>query len=230
MEWVNDVAANVQSFAEEQGENIAKGTSGAAQGAQIIADEQGSNIANGASDATAGVQGFVEDIGAQIAKLVTDIVTAGKALADEQGPRIVETTAKAAEELAKVADEVLDWIMENPDVVAIGAAGLIIMIAPGLVSTPLLSLAGFTPLGIAAGSVAAAAQVPVTSSNSMFAILQSAGAGGDGLAIVNGAIQVTAALGTAALIALIVTEREKRKNSKTEKQCIRRSPKGTKVW
>ncbi|KAI3577207.1 hypothetical protein IWW34DRAFT_870000 [Fusarium oxysporum f. sp. albedinis] len=71
------------------------------------------------------------------------------------------------------------------------AAGAAMVVAPVIVAGPALAVAGFGAGGIAAGSAAAGVHSGIGSvvSGSAFATLQSAGAGGVGLAVVNGVVQ-----------------------------------------
>jgi hypothetical protein len=72
-------------------------------------------------------------------------------------------------------------------------AGAITIVAPAIVVGPGLALAGFGSNGIVAGSAAATAQSTIgsVSSGSLFAALQSAGAGGKAASAVYGAVQGT---------------------------------------
>ncbi|KAF5239767.1 hypothetical protein FANTH_9846 [Fusarium anthophilum] len=76
------------------------------------------------------------------------------------------------------------------------ATGAGLIVAPGLVATPILGALGFSAGGIAAGSAAAGIQsgIGIVVAGSPFAILQSAGAGGAGLAVVNGVVQASGAV------------------------------------
>ncbi|KAF5552719.1 hypothetical protein FNAPI_7025 [Fusarium napiforme] len=76
------------------------------------------------------------------------------------------------------------------------ATGAVLVVVPGLVATPILGILGFGAGGIAAGSAAAGIQSGIGSvaAGSTFAILQSAGAGGAGLAVVNGVVQAAGAI------------------------------------
>ncbi|KAJ4039745.1 hypothetical protein NW758_008616 [Fusarium oxysporum] len=71
------------------------------------------------------------------------------------------------------------------------AAGAAMVVAPVIVAGPALAVAGFGAGGIAAGSAAAGVHSGIGSvvAGSAFATLQSAGAGGFGLAVVNGVVQ-----------------------------------------
>ncbi|OCK92363.1 uncharacterized protein K441DRAFT_678911 [Cenococcum geophilum 1.58] len=84
---------------------------------------------------------------------------------------------------------------KNPGVAVgacIGTAGLIVLVAPTVVSAPVLLATGFSSSGVGAGTIAAGAQGSIgnVAAGSVFATLQSAGAGGAGLAAVNGVAQV----------------------------------------
>jgi hypothetical protein len=74
---------------------------------------------------------------------------------------------------------------------AVGVVGLGMVVAPGLLTTPLLGALGFGPGGVLGGSLAAGAQAGIgnVAAGSTFAFLQSAGAGGAALATVNGVVQ-----------------------------------------
>ncbi|KAI9166691.1 hypothetical protein HJFPF1_02805 [Paramyrothecium foliicola] len=88
---------------------------------------------------------------------------------------------------------------------AIGA-GVAVAAAPALVASPLLAIAGFGSSGIVAGTTAATIQSSIGSvvAPSLFATLQSAGAGGYGAAAVYTAVQGAGATtaGAAVLAAL----------------------------
>ncbi|KAJ5708646.1 hypothetical protein N7488_008447 [Penicillium malachiteum] len=97
------------------------------------------------------------------------------------------------------------WTAQNPSLAVcavVGAAGAVMLVAPGSVAAPIISTVGFKAGGIQAGSAAAALHGSIgnIASGSAFAIVQSAGAGGSGLAVVNGVAQVGGAamtMGTA---------------------------------
>ncbi|ETI19288.1 hypothetical protein G647_09120 [Cladophialophora carrionii CBS 160.54] len=73
------------------------------------------------------------------------------------------------------------------------------MAAPALASVPILSAVGFAAGGVQAGTLAATIHGSIGNvvAGSGFAIAQSAGAGGAGLAVVNGAAQVCGGVITA---------------------------------
>ncbi|KAG6981481.1 hypothetical protein FocnCong_v008303 [Fusarium oxysporum f. sp. conglutinans] len=77
------------------------------------------------------------------------------------------------------------------------AAGAAMVVAPVIVAGPALAVAGFGAGGIAAGSAAAGVHSGIGSvvAGSAFATLQSAGAGGVGLAVVNGVVQAAGVVG-----------------------------------
>ncbi|KAJ6007344.1 hypothetical protein N7540_011320 [Penicillium herquei] len=92
------------------------------------------------------------------------------------------------------ADE-SSWGAQNPTLAicaAVGASGAVILAVPGGAAAPILSGIGFKAGGIQAGSMAAAFHSSIGNiiPGSAFAIVQSAGAGGSGLAVVNGVAQV----------------------------------------
>ncbi|KAF2231848.1 hypothetical protein EV356DRAFT_535188 [Viridothelium virens] len=78
--------------------------------------------------------------------------------------------------------------------------GGILFILPALFTGPLLGLLGFGAAGPVAGSIAAGIQsiIAPVAGGSLFAILQSAGIGGFGAAIVNGVVAAGGAIGMAA--------------------------------
>ncbi|PWI64363.1 hypothetical protein PCL_10532 [Purpureocillium lilacinum] len=86
------------------------------------------------------------------------------------------------------------WAVSHPGTAATcGTAGLgmVLAVAPAAVATPALGALGFGTGGIVGGSWAAATHSTIGSavSPSLFATLQSAGAGGYGLAVVYPTIQ-----------------------------------------
>ncbi|KAJ5766117.1 uncharacterized protein N7511_003733 [Penicillium nucicola] len=99
------------------------------------------------------------------------------------------------EKTANFTAQTVSWGIENPVLftcATVGTTGALVFAAPALVSAPVLSTMGFTASGIKAGSMAAAAHSSIgnIAAGSAMAIGQSAGAGGSGLAIVNGAAQM----------------------------------------
>jgi hypothetical protein len=115
----------------------------------------------------------------------------------------IEAAAQAVTvmDAAKViVDEAAQFASDHPWQTAAMVGGIAIVAAPGLVAAPALGAAGFTSNGVAAGSVAAAVQSSLGSvvAGSTFATLQSAAAGGYGVVIVNGVIQVAGAAGVVA--------------------------------
>ncbi|KAH9225548.1 hypothetical protein K456DRAFT_43755 [Colletotrichum gloeosporioides 23] len=96
-------------------------------------------------------------------------------------------------------------------VAACGAVGvgLAVVAAPGVVAAPALLATGFGGNGVLAGSMAAGIHSAIgnVAASSVFAICQSAGAGGYGVAAVHGAIQFAGGLTAASgVIALSKTE------------------------
>ncbi|KAJ5544598.1 hypothetical protein N7535_007007 [Penicillium sp. DV-2018c] len=91
------------------------------------------------------------------------------------------------------------WSVQTPILAAcavVDTTGAILLAAPGLATAPVLSAIGFTTSGIQAGSAAAAAHSGIGNivAGSAMAIERSAGAGGYGLAIVNGVVQLVGAV------------------------------------
>ncbi|ENH64284.1 hypothetical protein FOC1_g10013554 [Fusarium oxysporum f. sp. cubense race 1] len=76
------------------------------------------------------------------------------------------------------------------------AAGAAMVVAPVIVAGPALAVAGFGAGGIAAGH-----GIGSVVAGSAFATLQSAGAGGVGLAVVNGVVQAAGVVVSASGIA-----------------------------
>lgn len=86
------------------------------------------------------------------------------------------------------------WIAKHPGG-TVGIVGSFVAAPIAIAVTPLvLGVAGFTSAGVAAGSAAAVAQAAIgnVAAGSAFAVLQSAGAGGAGLALVNGIVGASA--------------------------------------
>ncbi|KAI1821767.1 hypothetical protein F4861DRAFT_517702 [Xylaria intraflava] len=84
-----------------------------------------------------------------------------------------------------------EWALENPGKTAALGAGAVLVAAPMAAAAPVLGAFGFGANGIVAGSVAAGAQSGIGSvvAPSVFATLQSAAAGGYGVAAVSSAVQ-----------------------------------------
>ncbi|PHH88389.1 hypothetical protein CDD83_7605 [Cordyceps sp. RAO-2017] len=74
--------------------------------------------------------------------------------------------------------------------------GILVVLAPAIVATPVLGILGFTTTGISAGSTAAALQSSLGSVTApcLFSTLQSAAMGGYGVAAVNGFVQGVGAM------------------------------------
>ncbi|KAI2787065.1 hypothetical protein POX_f07421 [Penicillium oxalicum] len=119
-----------------------------------------------------------------------------------EGGKIVVAYGKPTlEKSANLAVQAANWSAENPILAAcavVGTTGATILAAPGLATAPVLSSLGFTMNGIQAGSAAATAHSWIGNivAGSAMAIGQSAGAGGNGLVIVNGAAQLGGAVMT----------------------------------
>ncbi|KAH8689479.1 hypothetical protein BGW36DRAFT_390926 [Talaromyces proteolyticus] len=95
-----------------------------------------------------------------------------------------------------VRQKVAKWSYSNPALATCVVTGGVFIAAPGVVSAPLLTAAGFMGSGVQAGSAGAAVHATIgnVAADSYFAILQSAGAGGvAALGAVNGAIQASGA-------------------------------------
>ncbi|RYC61821.1 hypothetical protein CHU98_g4385 [Xylaria longipes] len=116
---------------------------------------------------------------------------------------IMSTTATATAPQSKaaasacmrlVADnggKATQWAVANPGTTAAVGAGAVLLAAPMAAAALVLGAAGFGANGIVAGSVAAGAQSSIGSvvAPSFFATLQSAGAGGYGIAAVSTVVQ-----------------------------------------
>ncbi|KAL4741698.1 hypothetical protein BDV11DRAFT_182193 [Aspergillus similis] len=130
-------------------------------------------------------------------KIVQAAFNEGTKIAVTYGQPVVESSAG----LAALAAE---WAAKNPGPAASTAAGFAVIAAPELVVVPLLSVLGFGPSGVQACSLAASAQSVIgnVAAGSTFATLQSAGAGGAGLAVLGGIAQaggLAVGIGNAAL-------------------------------
>ncbi|KAI4170754.1 MAG: hypothetical protein LQ343_004716 [Gyalolechia ehrenbergii] len=102
--------------------------------------------------------------------------------------KIINYAAKAA--------ALKTYTREHPYRTALHLSSMILLVAPGLLAGPVLGSVGFGAQGVVRGSAAAAhhAEIGNVVARSFFAVLQSAGAGGYGVAVVNGVVQVGAAL------------------------------------
>ncbi|RFU27225.1 hypothetical protein B7463_g9104, partial [Scytalidium lignicola] len=94
------------------------------------------------------------------------------------------------DKVPKAADMAADWIRKNPGTAAGLAVGGAIIVAPAIVSVPVLAACGFGPCGVGAGTLAAGIQSGIGNvvGGSLFATMQSAAAGGAGAAVVNGVV------------------------------------------
>ncbi|KAL0937820.1 uncharacterized protein CTRU02_207551 [Colletotrichum truncatum] len=98
------------------------------------------------------------------------------------------------ESVPEATGQVYETCKANPGMmVACGTVGVgvLLVAAPAVVAAPGLAAAGFGAEGVVAGSAAAGVQSGIGSvvAPSLFATLQSAGAGGYGVATVYGAVQ-----------------------------------------
>ncbi|TID16476.1 hypothetical protein E2P81_ATG11901 [Venturia nashicola] len=119
-----------------------------------------------------------------------------------------ENFEKAPQVLLQSVEEAGNWVKENPGKTALLVVCSLALIAPVIIVGPALGGLGFGAGGIAAGSTAAGIHAGIGSvaAGSVFAVLQSAGAGGAGLLIVNGVVQGVAAAGLASTIAASVSK------------------------
>ncbi|KAL9085895.1 MAG: hypothetical protein Q9165_007378 [Trypethelium subeluteriae] len=99
-----------------------------------------------------------------------------------------------------IPQHVLDRVRRN-NMISSGLflIGGILFLIPALFTGPLLGLLGFGAAGPVAGSIAAGVQsmIAPVAGGSLFAILQSAGMGGFGAAIINGVAAARGAIGMA---------------------------------
>ena len=137
-------------------------------------------------------------------------------------------------ELRHTVNGAMLWVEAHPIQTALLVANLLLLLAPQLLNGPLLALAGFGTEGVGAGnsivhinyrrgsqvigSLAAAWQadagpIPV---GSLFAGLQSAGAAGYGLSIVNGIVQSGAGIAELVIIAIEAAEAERKSSEKSK--------------
>ncbi|EHK25589.1 uncharacterized protein TRIVIDRAFT_229678 [Trichoderma virens Gv29-8] len=110
-----------------------------------------------------------------------------------------ENIDRAREEVLKVASgpaaqQAAKVVKQNSVPIAVAGAGIFIAAVPGIITGPIMGIAGlmgFTSGGIAAASIASGAQASIGSvaAGSGFAVMQSAAAGGYGLGILTGIVQ-----------------------------------------
>ncbi|KAH7085234.1 hypothetical protein BKA63DRAFT_559876 [Paraphoma chrysanthemicola] len=100
-------------------------------------------------------------------------------------------------------DAIKHWIAEHAGQTAFILVAGVVFFAPFLIRVPVLVSLGFAASGVAAGSAAAAIQSMIgpVMAGSIFSLLQSAGAGGAGLAVVNQAVSTTAGVGAGVVAA-----------------------------
>ncbi|RMJ09672.1 hypothetical protein CDV36_010716 [Fusarium kuroshium] len=121
--------------------------------------------------------------------------------------------------LTQAAGKAAQHAKDNPKAAVAVGAGVLVCAVPALVAAPALGLAGFGANGIVGGSIAAGAQSSIGSviAPSLFATLQSAGAGGYGVSAVYGAIQGAAALGAGGSLAASFKGKKGEKEKKGDK-------------
>ncbi|KAK0637614.1 hypothetical protein DIS24_g10633 [Lasiodiplodia hormozganensis] len=95
------------------------------------------------------------------------------------------------------ATKTWNWAQEHPWQAGFIVLGIVTIVVAPVVAPKVLAAFGFTAVGPAAGTAAAAMQslISPVAAGSIFAIMQSAAMGGYGLAIVVGSIQTAAAAG-----------------------------------
>ncbi|CAL3967313.1 unnamed protein product [Diplocarpon coronariae] len=110
------------------------------------------------------------------------------------GPAMEQAGNYGKHILLAMADTV-NWCKNNPGQTAVYAASAMTVLAPGIVSVPMLWAFGFAGTGITAGSAAAAFQSISggIAAKSVFAFLQSAAMGGYGTFVVNGVVSALSA-------------------------------------
>ncbi|KAI4242568.1 MAG: hypothetical protein L6R40_003949 [Gallowayella cf. fulva] len=95
-----------------------------------------------------------------------------------------------------ISKAIKDWVIDHPNEVAQYAATGVVILYPGIVVAPILRVVGFASGGVVAGSAAATHQASLSpvAAKSIFSTLQSAGAGGYGLAVANGVVRAGGAV------------------------------------
>ncbi|TEA12116.1 hypothetical protein C8034_v006545 [Colletotrichum sidae] len=119
------------------------------------------------------------------------------------GESALKSLADFVEWVGAEYDRILDWKRKNPKkaiAFSVMGFGLVLNVVPGAVSGPVLQILAFGPGGVVAQSVAAFVHglIGDVAAGSIFAMLQSAGAGGYGLGIVNGGIRAAGGIVTSA--------------------------------
>ncbi|KAF5027250.1 hypothetical protein F66182_666 [Fusarium sp. NRRL 66182] len=92
---------------------------------------------------------------------------------------------------SKALNSTVEYVKENPAAAAAIGVGTVVVAAPVIVAAPALAAGGFGANGIVGGSIAAGAQSAIGNvvAPGAFATLQSAAAGGYGVATVHGVVQ-----------------------------------------
>lgn len=125
-----------------------------------------------------------------------------KTWVERTAPQLEIAVSDAAKAVVSIAQsqlpvEIVRWITEHPgQTVFIIVAG-IVFFAPFLITVPVLYTLGFRSSGVVAGSAAAALHsiIGPIAAGSIFALLQSAGTGGAGLAVINTLMSTGAGVG-----------------------------------
>ncbi|KAH7170307.1 hypothetical protein EDB81DRAFT_160452 [Dactylonectria macrodidyma] len=109
-------------------------------------------------------------------------------------PSSLRTAGFSTMQFTNWTEQAVNWTRRNPVQAAALGGTLVVAAAPALVVTPALGAAGFGAHGVVGGSLATAWQSSIGSviAPSAFSILQSAGAGGAGMATVCSAVQGSA--------------------------------------
>ncbi|GJC90556.1 hypothetical protein ColLi_13394 [Colletotrichum liriopes] len=131
----------------------------------------------------------------------SDAVVAGltatqRAISEAEVPDgLVNLACKTKELTLETTEQTYQACKVSPGMAAACGAvgvGLVIIAAPGIVAAPTLTAAGFGAEGVIAGSAAAGVHSAIgnVAAHSVFAVLQSAGAGGYGVGAVQSGFQL----------------------------------------
>ncbi|KAH7116865.1 hypothetical protein B0J11DRAFT_537742 [Dendryphion nanum] len=175
-----------------------------------IRDQAGKHVGVGADHIKQGIAGAQS----RISSIDSDKILNDLKLAGDQAQTFVNGIKNRVQngedgsiDFKAISDDTQAWIAKHPMVAVYAASCVIVPPLAVAVMPPILGVLGWQA-GVASGSIAAGVQAGLGNAvaGSPFAVLQSAGAGGAGLAVVNGIVGGATFAGMGALTAVEVVK------------------------
>ncbi|KAF1991529.1 hypothetical protein K402DRAFT_416823 [Aulographum hederae CBS 113979] len=189
MAFFGELVNHVSNWGVQAGADIAGWTGQAVRDVDKWGQQAGPNIAGWSVQAVHDIDKWGgTDIAGWTGQAVHDIDAWG-----QQAGKDIATCVQVARnvvyhlDLGKVPEILLNWIKEHPGQTSVMIVGTVVLLNPYLLTAPVLEMLGFTANGVAANSAASAVHSLMgdVGRQSIFALLQSAGAGGAGATVVN---------------------------------------------